>query len=272
MIGKVAETRTLALIWMHGLGDTPSGWISLKHQLNPVFYERLGRETKIEWVFPPAPVDQVTINAGASMTSWFDILDWPIGLTARDDPDGLMKSIRRIDSEIEKLEAAGIPSHRIIVGGFSQGGAVALNTVYRSAKRLAGCVCLSGWLQLKQDFAENVAKGPNAGTPLFWGHGMFDDVVLPEQQEFGIKLIEDGTKIPVTHMLYRMRHSSHPLEIEHLSNFLVDAWTASCNPHNAASAAAVHATATTAPAPMAQESAIPSSAPAFDSPTTELPR
>lgn len=215
-------TARLGLIWMHGLGDTSEGWLSLKQQVDPLLK---AKQLDVTWVFPEAPIASVTINAMAEMTSWFDIVDWPIGLGARDDPEGLSKSVALIEEEINKLESAGVARDKIVVGGFSQGGSVALSTVYRSSKKLAGCVCLSGWLQVQDKFVSVVKSTPNEKTPLFWGHGMFDEIVLPQQQDRAVETIQKNTEIPVIHAKYRTGHSSHPVEIEELTRFLIDTWT-----------------------------------------------
>ncbi|KAJ8600201.1 hypothetical protein CTAYLR_001997 [Chrysophaeum taylorii] len=217
----------VGIIFMHGLGDTPSGWASLKHQLDPVLREKLGSAASIEWEFPAAPLAGVTINGGTVMTSWFDIVDWPIGLSARDDDDGMRASVSKIHEVIAAMEARDVPAGNIVVGGFSQGGAVALNATYRYGKKLAACVCLSGWLQQKNEFEAKAKAGPNAQTPLFWGHGIFDDIVLVEQQEHGAELIKKAG-VPVLAREYRTSHSSHPLEIEDLASFLLsEAWAPS---------------------------------------------
>lgn len=206
-----------ALIFLHGLGDTPMGWSSLEQTL-PSLKPRLA---KVKYVFPPAPMTEITINGGMRMPGWFDIFDWPIGISARDDKDGILSSVKQIEAEVEKLEKEGIPKSRIVLGGFSQGGAVALLAAYRgstspSKEAFAGCVVMSAWLQLADELkvAEEVKS-----TPLFWGHGTYDDKVLFEQQNFGVnKLTEEGVK--VSSSSYPVGHSSHPDELQSLAEFL----------------------------------------------------
>lgn len=153
------------------------------------------------------------------MPGWFDVLDWPIGLTARDDKDGSLASVEQVQEEISRLETDGIARDRIVVGGFSQGGAIALLTAYRSGDDntpLAGCASLSGWLTLRDELhvSENAKQ-----TPLFWGHGKFDDKVLFEQQGHGVKILQNEG-VSVQAGSYPVGHSSHPDEIDAFATFL----------------------------------------------------
>lgn len=208
-----------AIIFLHGLGDTPAGWSSLERQL-PSINERLGKN--VHYVFPPAPTISLTINGGMRMPGWFDLFDWPIGVGAKDDREGKMAAAQQIEQTVEKLEQEmGIPPSRVVVGGFSQGGAVALITAYHRRREgrapFAGCVCLSGWLTLKDELSvtEEVAKA----TPLFWGHGQWDDKVLFEQQAHGVEKLRN-VGVEVTDFSYPMGHSSHPQEVEAMAEFV----------------------------------------------------
>lgn len=153
------------------------------------------------------------------MPGWFDIYDWPIAVGSQDDREGLLAAVAQIDKEVAKLGEAGIPPSKIVVGGFSQGGAVALLAAYRrqeGEEAFAACAGLSAWLTLPGDLkVTDTAKK----TPLFWGHGQMDDKVLFEQQAFGVeKLKSQG--ISLTDKAYPMGHSSHPDEMEYLAEFV----------------------------------------------------
>jgi len=202
-----------ALIFLHGLGDTPAGWSTLEQTL-PSLRPRL---KEVKYVFPPAPMTEITINGGMSMPGWFDLYDWPIGVSSKDDKKGIMSSVSQIEAEVAKLEKEGIPKSRIVLGGFSQGGAVALLAAYHTAKEpYAGCVVLSAWLKLANEL--KVAEAVKS-APLFWGHGTYDDKVLFEQQAFGVnKLTEEG--VEVEYSSYPVGHSSHPDEIQSMADFL----------------------------------------------------
>jgi lysophospholipase II len=202
-----------ALIFLHGLGDTPAGWSSLKHVL-PSIKPSL---KNVEYVFPPAPITSITINGGTQMPGWFDLFDWPIGISAKDDREGILRSVQQIRQQVAKLEEKGIPKNRIVVGGFSQGGAIAMLTAYMDPERFAGCVALSGWLTLKGEL--NVSDAAKE-TPLFWGHGSYDDKVLFVQQAHGIKILQDKGVSSILHESYPMGHSSDEDETIAMANFL----------------------------------------------------
>eukprot|EP00946_MAST-07B_sp_MAST-7B-sp1_P003007 g3007.t1 len=205
-----------AVVFLHGLGDTPAGWKSIEPQLGPRLEERLGG--RVKWVFPAAPMSRVTISGGALQTSWFDIFDWPIGVSARDDRDGLLRSAEKLQEIVAGLEAEGVPSNKIVIGGFSQGGAITLLACHRYPKTLAGCVCLSGWLTLRDEWAS--ARVKENKTPIFWGHGTEDPVVLPEQVAAGLEIFKAHPDISVRSDMYPMGHSSHPSEISDMYDFL----------------------------------------------------
>jgi len=152
------------------------------------------------------------------MSGWFDIFDWPIGVGCKNDEDGLKKAVDGINDCVKKLEAKGIQKDRIVIGGFSQGGAVALRAVYQQPNEnndnFAACVNLSGWLTFEE------SNGVNDNVPLLWGHGKFDDKVLFEQQAYGVaKLGEMGVK-SVEDSSYPVGHSAHDEEMVAFAKFL----------------------------------------------------
>ena len=110
------------------LGDSPAGWSSLQRTL-PSIRPNLGRD--VHYIFPPAPTIGLTINGGMEMPGWFDLYDWPIGISAKDDREGKLAAVEQIEETIERLESElGIPPSRVVVGGFSQGAAIALLAAY----------------------------------------------------------------------------------------------------------------------------------------------
>lgn len=208
------KTGPAALIFLHGLGDTPAGWSSLEYTL-PSLKKNLQQLT---YVFPPAPMTAITINGGMTMPGWFDIFDWPIAVGSTDDEEGILTSVRQVEAEVEKLHQNGIPNSRIVLGGFSQGGAIALHAAYaaKNSEPYAACVCLSGWLTLPDRIkAQETSKTP----PLFWGHGRFDDKVLFPQQAFGVEQLQNKG-ISVDSSDYGVGHSADPEEISRLADFL----------------------------------------------------
>lgn len=152
------------------------------------------------------------------MPGWFDIYDWPIGVSARDDPDGLAKAVAQIREAVSDLVKEGIPKSRIVVGGFSQGGAIALLAAYHENEEpFAGCVALSGWLTLADEL--QVSDG-SKNTPLFWAHGQYDDKVLFEQQPFGLDKLREKGIANIQSENYPMGHESHPAEMQAVAEFL----------------------------------------------------
>jgi lysophospholipase-2 len=212
-MSTTSSSKRGALIFLHGLGDTPAGWSELEYSL-PEMKPRL---KNIEYVFPHAPTIPLSINGGARMPGWFDLYDWPIGVGSKDDKRGLMNGVQQIEQEVAKLKILGIPASKIVVAGFSQGGAVALLSAYRNTgEPFAGCAGLSAWLVLPGELQvpETAQK-----TPLYWGHGRLDDKVLFPQQKFGVdKLREAG--VTVTDEQFNMGHMSHPDEMQALADFV----------------------------------------------------
>jgi len=205
-----------ALIFLHGLGDTPAGWSSLEYQL-PQLQPRLAQ---IEYVFPHAPTIPIDINGGAAMPGWFSLYDWPVAVGSTDDRPRKLEGIETINAEIDKLVAQGVDEKKIVVGGFSQGGAVALLAAYHQLSRhqgVGGCAVLSGWLTLADEIQVTDAAKQ---TPLFWAHGQYDDKVLFEHQAFGIHKLEELGVQNIESKSYRMGHSSDPEEIKAFAAFV----------------------------------------------------
>ena len=202
-----------ALIFLHGLGGTPAKWSYLKE----ILPSKRPRLSQLEYVFLAAPTIPISINRGARMRGWFDVYDWPIEVGAKDDPTGLQAGVALIQQHVKILNDKGIPSDKIVVGGFSQGGAVALLAAYSSKTTpYAGCVGLSAWLTLPDQLQVTEAAKK---TPMYWGHGTFDDKVVFSQQSFGVgKLREQGVR--VQDESFNMGHSSHPDEMQSFANFV----------------------------------------------------
>ena len=211
-----------AVIFLHGLGDTPAGWSDTISYMLPQMKPRL---KNVKYVFPPAPIIPITINGGMTMPGWFDLYDWPIDVGCQDDKVGLLKGVEQIDEEVTKLvEEDNIPTSKIVVGGFSQGGAVALLAAYyteaKYKNQYAGCVGLSAWLTLSNEFVVDDEKTTTTTTPLFWGHGRFDDKVLFQQQKFGVSKLKSIGITDILDEQYDMGHSSDPDELLAMAEFI----------------------------------------------------
>lgn len=156
--------HTATLIFFHGLGDTGHGWASSLRAI---------QAPHVKIICPTAPDMPVTLNAGFRMPSWFDLRS--LDSNTPEDEDGICKAASMVHSLVGKEIDGGIPSNRIAVGGFSQGGALAIFSALTFVQPLAGIIGLSCWLPLHRKFpAEAVG---NKETPLLQCHGNCDPVL-----------------------------------------------------------------------------------------------
>jgi len=205
-----APHPTAAVIWLHGLGADGNDFAGLVPELD------LSHCPPIRFVFPHAPTLPVTLNGGYVMPAWYDI--YGTDLVGRQDGAGIQTSARAIEALIHNEIARGIPAHRIVLAGFSQGCAMALHTGLRFPERLAGLMALSGYLPLADTLAAERAPA-NAHTPIFMAHGSMDPVVIPARGEASRDLLTQ-LGYGVQWHSYPMQHSVHPREIADISVFL----------------------------------------------------
>jgi phospholipase/carboxylesterase len=159
---------TSAVIWLHGLGADGFDFVPIANEL------RLPAPLSVRFVFPHAKSRPVTINNGFVMRAWYDITGF--GPNRSDDDVGIRESVRVVQQCIEREVAAGIAADRIVVAGFSQGGAIALHAGLRCPQRLAGIMGLSTYLPLPSTVAQE-ASVENRATPILLCHGSRDPVV-----------------------------------------------------------------------------------------------
>lgn len=158
-----------AVIWLHGLGA--SG-----HDFPPVVAELgLPEDHAVRFVFPHAPRIPVTINGGMVMPAWYDILNMDFD-QRRVDEDGVRASAARLEDLVARERERGIPAARIVLAGFSQGGAIALHAGLRHPERLAGVLALSTYLAVDGDVGEERAAA-NRDVPILQCHGSQDPMV-----------------------------------------------------------------------------------------------
>lgn len=160
------------IIVLHGLGADGNDFVPIAQELD------LSEVGNVRFVFPHAPVIPVTINNGYRMRAWYDILG--MDLVKREDEAGLRRSLGQIEELLEGEEQRGMPAHRIVLAGFSQGCAMALMTGLRHKQRLAGIVGMSGYLPLSETSAAERSDA-NALTPIFMAHGQYDNVVAVQR-------------------------------------------------------------------------------------------
>ena len=170
VINAAPGQHTASIVFLHGLGDTSAGWLDACTLM-------ASHLPSVKIVLPNAPTQCVTMNGGMPMPSWYDIK----GLNSRDDEtcEGIEDSRARVEALLRRETSEfGIPSSSIVLAGFSQGGALSLYTGLQSEERLAGVLCMSGYLPLKnKSFAVSAAA---AGTPVQFMHGTDDQVVRVE--------------------------------------------------------------------------------------------
>ena len=160
-----ALNHTATIIFLHGLGDTGHSW---SRELEAI------REPYMKIVCPNADIMPVKMEGLAEMTAWFDLEG--LEPTSTEDVDGITKAALYVNSLIDEEIKAGIPPERILVGGFSQGGALALYSALTCSKKLAGIVALSCWLPLRKTLTPSMVKA-NKNIPILQCHGTSDDVV-----------------------------------------------------------------------------------------------
>ncbi|XP_012644731.1 acyl-protein thioesterase 1 isoform X1 [Microcebus murinus] len=205
-----ARKATAAVIFLHGLGDTGHGWAEAFAGI---------RSSHIKYICPHAPVRPVTLNMNMAMPTWFDI----IGLSpdSQEDEPGIKHAAESIKALIDQEVKNGIPSNRIILGGFSQGGALSLYTALTTQQKLAGVTALSCWLPLRASF-QGPISGPNRDISILQCHGDSDPLV---PMTFGSLTAEKLKTLVnpanVTFKTYEgMMHSSSQQEMMDVKQFI----------------------------------------------------
>jgi len=196
-----------AVIWLHGLGADG-------HDFPPIVAEmRLDPALAIRWVFPHAPSIPVTINGGMVMPAWYDIRT--PDFHRKHDEDGIRLSAARVARLIEREVERGVPEERIVLAGFSQGGAIALYQGLRHPHRLAGIVALSTYLVVGERLQAERSQA-NADVPVFEAHGTHDPMVTFDRGQACRRALE-GLGYAVEWHDYPMMHQVCLEEIEDLA-------------------------------------------------------
>ena len=199
-----------AVIWLHGLGADG-------HDFEPIVPELVQpAERALRFIFPHAPMRPVTLNAGYVMRAWYDII--AIERRAAEDESGIRASQALITELIRRENDRGIPTERIVLAGFSQGGAMALYSGTRYPERLAGIIGLSCYQLLAGRFAAERTPA-NHATPIFLAHGTQDAVVLPALGEAACRQLQ-GAGYTVAWHAYSMPHSVCPQEVGDIAAWL----------------------------------------------------
>ncbi|KAJ1894454.1 hypothetical protein LPJ66_005180 [Kickxella alabastrina] len=211
LIVKARGLHTASVIFIHGLGDSGYGWKDMAADLS-------SKLPHVKFILPHAPEQPVTINNGFRMPSWYDIKS--LSKIANDDDEvGMNASMMKINQVIRSELDAGIPANRIVLGGFSQGGAMALFTGLQSEFQLGGLVVLSGYLPMRERLLAR-ATDCSKKIPIFQGHGTADEVVMYQYGKVtSDALTNSGYNIEFNSYDY-MGHSACSQELDDLKDFL----------------------------------------------------
>jgi phospholipase/carboxylesterase len=202
------ESPIGSVIWLHGLGADG-------HDFEPIVPElHLPAELPLRFVFPHAPVRPVTINGGMSMRAWYDIMS--LDAEGRADAAGVHASTALLEDLIAREKERGIPEGKIVIAGFSMGGAVAINAALHTKEKLAGMMALSTYLPLP---GEIEGSAGSRDLPVFMAHGSFDPM-LPMQwgQQSAERL--KGAGFSIEWHDYPMAHAVCPEEIRDIAAWL----------------------------------------------------
>ena len=199
-----------AVIWLHGLGADG-------HDFEPIVPElRMPSARPVRFIFPNAPQRPVTINNGMRMPAWYDILQMGGGA---EDEAGIREAQGFVETLIAREAGRGLPAGKIVLAGFSQGGAIALQSALRHPERLAGVIALSTYLPLGNTLARERSSA-NGDLPVFMAHGQYDNMIGMERaQRSRDALLAFG--YPVEWRDYPMPHSVCPEEIADIAAFLL---------------------------------------------------
>ncbi len=207
---ETADHPTHSVIWLHGLGADG-------HDFAPIVPDLVSPQwPALRFVFPHAPVRPVTINGGMPMRAWYDIFGFD--LLSKQDEAGTRQSIAQVDALIAREQERGVPSERIFLAGFSQGGAIALAGGLRHPQKLAGIIALSTYLPIAATLADE-RSAENANVPIFWGHGTLDPVVIL-QRGIDSRAALEALGYKVDWHTYPMPHFVCPEEIADLRQWM----------------------------------------------------
>jgi phospholipase/carboxylesterase len=175
-----ADGADASIVWLHGLGASGHDFEDIVPML---------RLPRARFVFPHAPRRGVTINGGLIMPAWYDILRFS-DAAGSERADQVRESAEMVEALLARERERGVPSERTVLAGFSQGGAMALYTGVRHAHPLAGIMVLSGYEVMPAERPQ--PGGPNAATPMFFGHGTYDPVVPAQRGRQAQRAYEAG--------------------------------------------------------------------------------
>ena len=205
---ETGKNPTASIIWLHGLGADGNDFA-------PIVPELRLPQLAIRFVFPHAPVRPVTINGGMRMRAWYDITD---GANRREDERGVRASQVLIEALIGREKERGTKAGRLVLAGFSQGGAIALHTGLRHPERIAGIMALSTYVPVGEKLSAE-ASTANRDVPIFMGHGS-DDPIIPLVRAEQSRNLLKSLGYPAEWHKYAMPHSVCPEELADIDTWL----------------------------------------------------
>jgi phospholipase/carboxylesterase len=205
---ETGKNPTASVIWLHGLGADGNDFA-------PIVPELRLPKAAIRFVFPHAPVRPVTINGGMRMRAWYDITD---GANRREDERGVRASQVLIEALIGREKERGTKAGRLVLAGFSQGGAIALHTGLRHPERIAGIMALSTYVPVGEKLSAE-ASTANRDVPIFMGHGS-DDPIIPLVRAEQSRNLLKSLGYPAEWHKYAMPHTVCPEELADIGTWL----------------------------------------------------
>ncbi len=203
-----------AVIWLHGLGA--SG-----HDFEPIVPElNLPTSVRARFIFPHAPLQTVSLNNGVEMPAWYDIHG--LDMNSQEDETGIENISAEIHALVQQQIDLGIHADKIVLAGFSQGGALTLHAGLSFSPALAGLMCLSCYLPLREKI-ESTSKNTPRALPIFMAHGSFDDV-LPIAYAQLAKQILETQGFTIQWHEYTCAHTLCAEEIQDIRNYLLSCW------------------------------------------------
>jgi len=206
---KASKKHTATLVFLHGLGDTGFGWAGALNTIRPDF---------LKVICPTAPNLPVTINGGMEMPAWYDIISLDERDGAREDMEGVDWAVNYLHSLVKGEEEQGLPSDRIMIGGFSQGGAVALSAALKYPATLGGCVALSCYLPGGGNPSVSIQ---GLETPILQAHGDSDEVVSYKRGQLTAEVLERLSKRHKLITYPGMGHEGTLEELEDIKQFIL---------------------------------------------------
>ena len=198
-----------SVIWLHGLGADG-------HDFEPIVPElSLPADLSLRFVFPHAPVRPVTINGGMAMRAWYDIVS--LDAEGRADAAGVHESTAILEALVGREKERGIAAGKIVIAGFSMGGAIAINTALHTQEKLAGLMALSTYLPLPGEL--DAASG-SRDMPVFMAHGSFDPMLPLQWGQLSAQTLREAGFAVEWHE-YPMAHAVCPEEIRDIREWLL---------------------------------------------------